>query len=70
MILLQVLLYICISLILAIALTTQISILSLGEDTPISLGQSRAIIKILTAISIILLARAVAIAISIERTIF
>ncbi|MGL5833589.1 MAG: FecCD family ABC transporter permease [Waterburya sp.] len=53
--LLQVLPYICIGLILAIALSRQITILSLGEDTARSLGQSTALIKILAAISIILL---------------
>jgi iron complex transport system permease protein len=56
--LLQVLPYICIGLILAIALSKQITILSLGEDTARSLGQSTALIKILAAISIILLAGA------------
>lgn len=57
-ILLQVLPYICIGLILAIALSKQITILSLGEDTARSLGQSTGLIKILAAISIILLAGA------------
>lgn len=56
--LLQVLPYICIGLILAIALSKQITILSLGEDTARSLGQSTTLIKILAAISIILLAGA------------
>lgn len=56
--LLQVLPYICIGLILAIALSKQITILSLGEDTARSLGQSTGLIKILAAISIILLAGA------------
>jgi iron complex transport system permease protein len=56
--LLQVLPYICIGLILAIALSKQITLLSLGEDTAKSLGQSTALIKILAAISIILLAGA------------
>ncbi|MGV2831132.1 FecCD family ABC transporter permease [Myxosarcina sp. GI1(2024)] len=56
--LLQVLPYICIGLVLAIALSRQITILSLGEDTARSLGQSTALIKILAAISIILLAGA------------
>ena len=56
--LLQVLPYICIGLILALALSRQITILSLGEDTARSLGQSTALIKILAAISIILLAGA------------
>ena len=56
--LLQVLPYICVGLILAIALSRQITILSLGEDTARSLGQSTALIKILAAISIILLAGA------------
>lgn len=56
--LLQILPYICIGLILAIALSRQITILSLGEDTARSLGQSTALIKILAAISIILLAGA------------
>ena len=56
--LLQVLPYICVGLILAIALSKQITILSLGEDTARSLGQSTALIKILAAISIILLAGA------------
>ena len=56
--LLQVLPYICIGLIMAIALSRQITILSLGEDTAKSLGQSTALIKILAAISIILLAGA------------
>lgn len=56
--LLQVLPYICLGLILAIALSKQITILSLGEDTARSLGQSTALIKILAAISIILLAGA------------
>ncbi|MEM6611782.1 MAG: iron ABC transporter permease [Cyanobacteria bacterium P01_C01_bin.72] len=55
---LQILPYICIGLILAIALSRQITILSLGEDTAKSLGQSTALIKILAAISIILLAGA------------
>ena len=54
--LLQVLPYICVGLILAIALSKQITILSLGEDTARSLGQSTALIKILAAVSIILLA--------------
>ncbi|MBE9166019.1 iron ABC transporter permease [Pleurocapsales cyanobacterium LEGE 06147] len=54
----QVLPYICIGLILALALSKQITILSLGEDTARSLGQSTALIKILAAISIILLAGA------------
>lgn len=54
--LLQVLPYICVGLILAIALSKQITILSLGEDTARSLGQSTGLIKILAAISIILLA--------------
>lgn len=52
----QVLPYICIGLILGLALSKQITILSLGEDTAKSLGQSTAVIKILAAISIILLA--------------
>lgn len=56
--LLQVLPYICVGLILAIALSRQITILSLGEDTARSLGQSTALIKILAAVSIILLAGA------------
>lgn len=56
--LLQVLPYICVGLILAIALSKQITILSLGEDTARSLGQSTGLIKILAAISIILLAGA------------
>ena len=56
--LLQVLPYICVGLILAIALGKQITILSLGEDTARSLGQSTGLIKILAAISIILLAGA------------
>lgn len=56
--LLQILPYICIGLILAIALSRQITILSLGEDTARSLGQSTALIKILAAVSIILLAGA------------
>ena len=56
--LLQVLPYICIGLIMAISLSRQITILSLGEDTAKSLGQSTALIKILAAISIILLAGA------------
>ncbi|PSB09506.1 iron ABC transporter permease [Pleurocapsa sp. CCALA 161] len=56
--LLQVLPYICLGLVLAIALSRQITILSLGEDTAKSLGQSTALIKILAAISIILLAGA------------
>ena len=56
--LLQVLPYICVGLILAIALSKQITILSLGEDTARSLGQSTALIKILAAISMILLAGA------------
>jgi iron complex transport system permease protein len=54
----QVLPYISIGLILALALSKQITILSLGEDTAKSLGQSTALIKILAAISIILLAGA------------
>ena len=54
--LLQVLPYICVGLILAIALSKQITILSLGEDTARSLGQSTGLIKILAAVSIILLA--------------
>lgn len=56
--LLQVLPYICVGFILAIALSKQITILSLGEDTARSLGQSTGLIKILAAISIILLAGA------------
>jgi len=56
--LLQVLPYICIGLVLAIALSKQITILSLGEDTARSLGQSTGLIKILAAISIVLLAGA------------
>ena len=56
--LLQALPYICVGLVLAIALSRQITILSLGEDTARSLGQSTALIKILAAISIILLAGA------------
>jgi iron complex transport system permease protein len=52
----QVLPYICIGLVLGLALSKQITILSLGEDTARSLGQSTALIKILAAISIILLA--------------
>jgi iron complex transport system permease protein len=56
--LLQVLPYICVGLILAIALSKQITLISLGEDTAKSLGQSTALIKILAAISIILLAGA------------
>lgn len=56
--LLQVLPYICVGLISAIALSKQITILSLGEDTARSLGQSTGLIKILAAISIILLAGA------------
>lgn len=56
--LLQVLPYICVGLILAIAISKQITILSLGEDTAKSLGQSTGLIKILAAISIILLAGA------------
>jgi iron complex transport system permease protein len=54
--LLQVLPYICIGLILGLALSKQITILSLGEDIARSLGQSTAVIKILAAISIVLLA--------------
>lgn len=54
--LLQVLPYLCIGLILALALSKQITLLSLGEDTAKSLGQSTALTKILAAISIILLA--------------
>lgn len=54
--LLQVLPYICVGLILALALSKQITLLSLGEDIARSLGQSTAVIKILAAISIILLA--------------
>ncbi|BAU65725.1 iron ABC transporter, permease protein [Stanieria sp. NIES-3757] len=54
--LLQVLPYLCIGLILALALSKQITMLSLGEDTAKSLGQSIALTKILAAISIILLA--------------
>ncbi|HEY9771113.1 MAG TPA: iron ABC transporter permease [Coleofasciculaceae cyanobacterium] len=56
--LLQVLPYICIGSILAIALSKQITLLSLGEDTARSLGQSTVLIKILAAVSIILLAGA------------
>lgn len=56
--LLQALPYICVGLVLAIALSRQITILSLGEDTARSLGQSTALIKMLAAISIILLAGA------------
>jgi iron complex transport system permease protein len=56
--LLQVLPYICVGLVLAIALSKQITILSLGEDTARSLGQSTGLIKILAAVSIILLAGA------------
>jgi iron complex transport system permease protein len=52
----QVLPYIFIGLVLGLALSKQITILSLGEDTARSLGQSTALIKILAAISIILLA--------------
>jgi iron complex transport system permease protein len=52
----QVLPYICVGLVLGLALSKQITILSLGEDTAKSLGQSTALIKILAAISIILLA--------------
>ncbi|MEM7594354.1 MAG: iron ABC transporter permease [Cyanobacteria bacterium P01_A01_bin.83] len=54
--LLQVLPYICVGLVIAIAISKQITILSLGEDTARSLGQSTVLIKILAAISIILLA--------------
>jgi iron complex transport system permease protein len=54
--LLQVLPYICIGLVLGLALSKQITLLSLGEDTARSLGQSTALIKILAAISIVLLA--------------
>lgn len=54
----QVLPYICVGLVLAIALSRPITILSLGEDTARSLGQPTALIKILAAISIILLAGA------------
>jgi iron complex transport system permease protein len=56
--LLQVLPYICVGLTLAIAISKQITILSLGEDTARSLGQSTGLIKILAALSIILLAGA------------
>ena len=56
--LLQVFPYICVGLVLALALSKQITILSLGEDTARGLGQSTALIKILAAISIILLAGA------------
>ncbi|MEO1341587.1 MAG: iron ABC transporter permease [Cyanobacteria bacterium J06635_13] len=56
--LLQALPYISVGLVLAIALSGQITILSLGEDTARSLGQSTALIKILAALSIILLAGA------------
>ena len=56
--LLQVLPYICVGLISAIALSKQITILSLGEDTARSLGQSTGLIKVLAAVSIILLAGA------------
>jgi iron complex transport system permease protein len=52
----QVLPYICIGLVLGLTLSKQITILSLGEDTARSLGQSTAIIKILAAIAIVLLA--------------
>ncbi|MEL6441948.1 MAG: iron ABC transporter permease [Cyanobacteria bacterium J06621_8] len=56
--LLQVLPYIFAGLVLAIALSRQITLLSLGEDTAKSLGQSTGLIKLLGAISIILLAGA------------
>ncbi|MGL5079010.1 MAG: FecCD family ABC transporter permease [Waterburya sp.] len=52
----QILPYMCIGLILGLALSKQITLLSLGEDTARSLGQSTSVIKILAAISIILLA--------------
>ncbi|MGL5939572.1 MAG: FecCD family ABC transporter permease [Waterburya sp.] len=52
----QILPYICIGLVLGLALSKQITLLSLGEDTARSLGQSTSVIKILAAISIILLA--------------
>ncbi|ELS00491.1 ABC-type Fe3+-siderophore transport system, permease component [Xenococcus sp. PCC 7305] len=53
---LQVLPYICIGLVLGLALSKQITLLSLGEDTARSLGQSTGFIKILAAISVVLLA--------------
>lgn len=53
---LQVLPYICIGLVLALALSKQITLLSLGEDTARSLGQSTGLIKVLAAISVVLLA--------------
>jgi iron complex transport system permease protein len=52
----QILPYISIGLVLGLALSKQITLLSLGEDTARSLGQSTSVIKILAAISIILLA--------------
>ena len=51
----QVLPYICIGLVLGLALSKHITLLSLGEDTARSLGQSTTLIKILAAISVILL---------------
>lgn len=52
----QVLPYICIGLILGMAISKQLTLLSLGEDIARGLGQSTPSIKIIAAISIILLA--------------
>ena len=52
----QVLPYICIGLILAFALGSQITILNLGEDIAKGLGQETLWVKIIAAISVLLLA--------------
>ncbi len=55
---LQVLPYLGIGLLLALALSKQITILSLGEDIAQSLGQNTAIIKLIAILSIVLLSGA------------
>jgi iron complex transport system permease protein len=55
-IILQVLPYICIGLILAFALASQIAILNLGEDVARGLGQETLWVKVIAALSVLLLA--------------
>ncbi len=55
-IILQVLPYICVGLILALALASQIAILNLGEDVARGLGQETLWVKVIAALSVLLLA--------------
>ena len=54
--LLEVLPYICVGLLLAVALSRQITTLTLGEDVAAGLGQRTALVKLAAAVAVILLA--------------